>query len=72
MTNDETVKLRTMLSYWIEHNKEHGQEFREWAEKAKALGKLEVYEEILAAARELDKVNESLFRASSRLEKKGL
>ena len=68
MGNDERVKLKTLLNYWIEHNKEHSGEFREWAEKAKAFGEAEAGEEILAAAQELDKINDSLFRALRRLE----
>lgn len=67
---DEKMKLSTMLNYWMEHNKEHSQEFREWADKAKGFGETEVSEEILAAAREMDKANESLFRAQKRLEVK--
>ena len=39
MTNDDRAKLRTLLTYWIEHNEEHVEEFQERAEKAKALGK---------------------------------
>jgi hypothetical protein len=31
--NDTTSKLSSLLSYWLEHNKEHGAEFREWADK---------------------------------------
>jgi len=67
---DERMKLSTMLNYWMEHNKEHSQEFREWADKAKRLGEVKVSEEILAAAQEMDKSNESLFRALKRLETK--
>ncbi|MBA7644653.1 hypothetical protein ES703_52397 [subsurface metagenome] len=72
MDNDERVKLKTLLNYWIEHNKEHSQEFRQWASKAKVLGEAEAYEEMLQAAQEMDKASESLSRALSRLEEKGL
>jgi len=67
---DERVKLSTMLNYWMEHNKEHSQEFREWAGKAKGFGEAEASEEILAAAQEMDKANEFLSRALKRLQKK--
>ena len=30
MGDEERVKLRTLLNYWVEHNMEHSQEFREW------------------------------------------
>jgi len=67
MDNDEKAKLQTLLNYWIEHNKEHSQEFREWATKASGFGETEVSEEILAAAQEMDRANESLSRALKRL-----
>jgi len=72
MGNDDKAKLRTLLNYWMEHNKEHSHEFREWADKAKVLGEAEVSEEILAAVQEMDKSNESLSRALKRLEGKEL
>jgi len=72
MSDDKRAKLRTLLNYWIEHNKEHGQEFREWASKASGFGETEASEEILAAAQEMAKVNESLSRALKRLERKEL
>ena len=68
MSSDERVKLRTILNYWIEHNKEHSQEFREWADKAKAFGEAEVGEEILAAAQEMDKASKFLSKSLMRLE----
>jgi hypothetical protein len=72
MDNDERAKLRTLLNYWIEHNKEHSQEFREWAGKAKGWGEDEAGKEMLQATREMDKASESLSQALRRLEKKEL
>lgn len=72
MSNDERAKLRTLLNYWMEHNKEHSQEFREWAGRAEKFGEAEVSKEILAAAQEMDRVNESLSQALKRLEGKEL
>ena len=55
MSNDERDKLKTLLNYWIAHNKEHGQEFREWAGTAKGFGEAEASEEAsLAAAGETE------------------
>lgn len=71
MVEVEMAKLRKLLGYWIEHNKEHGQEFREWAEKASTLGEPEAAEEMLTAAREMDKANEFLSRALERVAKTG-
>jgi len=68
MGNDERAKLRTMLGYWIEHNKEHSQEFREWAEKARSFGKVAAGEEMLQAAQEMDKASQFLSQSLRRLE----
>ena len=72
MSSDERARLNTLLIYWIEHNKEHAEEFREWAEKAKASGEAETYEDMLKAAQQMDKANEPLSRALRRLEGKEL
>ena len=70
MSTDESAKLETLLSYWIEHNREHSQEFREWANKAKGFGQAEVSNEILAAVTEMDKASALLYRAWSRLKER--
>jgi len=67
MSNDEKAKLRTLLNYWIEHNKEHSQEFRGWASKAKEFGETEAGEDMLKAAQEMDKASEILSQALTRL-----
>lgn len=59
MAGDEE-KLRALLPHWIEHNSEHAAEFRLWAEKARAVGRVAVAEEIDTAAEKLGWVNESL------------
>ncbi|MFC1984312.1 hypothetical protein ACFLVO_04820 [Chloroflexota bacterium] len=68
MSNDEKTKLKTMLYYWIEHNKEHSQEFREWAEKARSFGEVTAGEEILQAAEDMDKASKFLSQALGRLQ----
>ena len=72
MGKDDRAKLRTLLGYWLEHNKEHSQEFREWAGKAKGFGEAEAGKEMLQAALEMDKASESLLQALRRLEAKEL
>jgi len=69
--NDERAKLETLLNYWIEHNKEHSQEFREWAGKTKGLGEDEAGEDLLQASQEMDKASETLSQALRRLSGKG-
>jgi len=70
MSTNERAKLGTLLNYWIEHNKEHSQEFAEWAGKARAFGEAEAGADMLQAAQEMDKASEILSRALRRLEKK--
>jgi hypothetical protein len=31
--NDTLSKLKSLLSYWLEHNGEHREEFQDWADK---------------------------------------
>ena len=67
MGDDEIGKLKTLLKYWIAHNEEHSQEFREWAQKAKARGEAEAGADMLEAAKSMDEANEPLLRALTRL-----
>ena len=67
MGDEARAKLRVLLNYWMEHNKEHGQEFREWVDQAKALGEVEASEELLQAAQEMDKATKSLSQALRKL-----
>ena len=68
MSSDERAKLRVILSHWVEHNREHSQEFSEWAVKAKSLGEAEVGEEMLRAAQAMDESSDFLTQALKRLE----
>ena len=72
MSKSEIEKFKILLDHWIEHNKEHGEEFRDWAEKAGGLGEVRVKEEMLDAAQYIDKASESLLRALGNLGKKEL
>ena len=68
MGSDERAKLKTLLNYWVEHNREHSQEFKEWADKAKALGETEVADEMLQAVQAMDKASGLLSQSLKRLE----
>ena len=68
MASEERAKLRALLHYWIEHNREHSQEFREWADKAKHFGDAEIAEEIVQAAGDLDRASKLLSQSLERLE----
>ena len=69
MNKSEMEKLKILLDHWIEHNKEHGEEFREWAEKARDLGEAMVQEDMLDAAQYMNKASESLLKALEELNK---
>jgi len=69
MEKSEMEKLKILLDHWIEHNKEHGEEFREWAEKARAFGETVVQEDMVDAARHMDKASESLQKGLEELNK---
>ena len=52
-----------MLVYWIEHNKEHAQDFKRWAEKARGFNKIEAHGWIMEAVKHVEEANECLFKA---------
>jgi hypothetical protein len=54
---DTKEKLRILLQYWMEHNVQHAQEFREWARRAEAFGSAAGASELEAAAREMTRLN---------------
>jgi hypothetical protein len=68
MGNNERIKLKTLLKYWISHNREHSQEFRDWAARVKEFGDATASKELLQAALDLDKASESLSQALKSLE----
>ena len=65
--NDDRKKLKNLLEYWVEHNREHAQEFREWAEKARGMGEIEIEEEMLQAVGHMDRVTDMLTKTLGRL-----
>jgi len=60
---EEKEKLSLLLVYWIEHNKEHGKDFKRWAEKAKGFDEIDAYGWIMEAVKHMEEVNECLFKA---------
>ncbi len=64
--NDTTSKLSSLLSYWLEHNQEHGAEFREWADKI-APDQKDVAGQLRQAADKMAEADEYLKKAWSLL-----
>lgn len=59
--------LRILLAHWIEHNKSHEENFREWAEKSEKLGKARVAELISKAADSLNAASLYLLEAKKHI-----
>ena len=66
--SDIPEKLRVLLDYWIGHNREHEQEFQEWAGRA-ALFSTEVARHLAEAAAEMAASSRKLEKAREILEK---
>ena len=59
---NEKDKLRVLIPHWIEHNHEHAEEFRRWADQASSASP-----DLLAAAEAIARANESLTAALEKL-----
>ncbi len=69
MVENNTEKLMKLLSYQIDHNKDHVGELKKLAEKVKGVTGNTVHDHISEAARMLDKSTDSLVKALSELSK---
>lgn len=69
MIEKSKEKLTTLLSYLIDHNRDHSEELKGLAEKVTGVTGDIVQSHILAAARLLDKSTRSLTKALSELSK---
>jgi hypothetical protein len=59
---NEVEKLCVLIPHWIEHNDEHAEEYRRWAEKAG-----DATADILRAAQAIAEANTSLSAALEKL-----
>jgi len=66
--SDIQGRLHILLDYWIEHNREHEQEFREWADKIAFLSK-EVAQQLQEAAGRMAVASNNLEKARQVLAK---
>jgi anaerobic ribonucleoside-triphosphate reductase len=64
--DDLQEKLKVLLDYWIEHNSEHEQEFRDWADKV-ASSYTEVANQLQKAATKMATVSDELMKAKQAL-----
>lgn len=66
--SDIQGRLHILLDYWIEHNREHEQEFREWADKIAFLSK-EIAQQLQEAAGRMAAASNNLEKARQVLAK---
>ncbi len=66
--DDVQEKVKVLLDYWIEHNSEHEQEFRDWAYKV-ASSSTEVAKQLQKAAAKMAAVSDELMKAKQALPK---
>ena len=59
--------LNILLVHWVNHNESHEEGFREWVEKARAIGKNETADNIEKAIEYLQKANEMLIEAKKHM-----
>jgi beta-glucosidase/6-phospho-beta-glucosidase/beta-galactosidase len=71
MVKNEKDKLKVLLQYWIAHNQDHSVEFKEWAEKAGAMGEAEVAAKIGQAVEQMDKATALFTRSLKKLNGEG-
>jgi hypothetical protein len=63
MRLDDLSKLAVLLPHWMEHNTEHANDFREWADRAEQAGQPEVAQHIRVAADALGQADIALSAA---------
>ena len=66
--DDVREKLQILLDYWIEHNSEHEQEFRDWADKVVS-SSTEVAQQLQKAAAKMAAASNELMKAKQALSK---
>jgi hypothetical protein len=65
---DEREKLLTVIKHWVEHNEDHLEDYRKWAETAGGLGLPSVKAEIEAAVDNLSQSSQHLKKAMKTME----
>ena len=68
---DEKGRLEVILASWTEHNQQHSEKLRKWAEKAKNGENEPIYHKILKAAKEIEKANEQLSQVLVEMQESG-
>ncbi|MBW1668800.1 MAG: thioredoxin [Deltaproteobacteria bacterium] len=64
---DEKGRLEVILRSWAEHNKEHSERLRKWADKTESAENNPIYHRALEAAEALEKSNQQLLQVLGEL-----
>lgn len=51
-------RLKVLISHWIEHNREHAQTYREWAEKTEAISRRDIATILHEISSETERMND--------------
>ncbi len=65
---DEIEKLKKLLNHWIEHNKEHINNYKRWSDKALELNKKELSEILERVSEETGKINRLFEKAIEKID----
>ncbi|RDY29241.1 zinc transporter [Romboutsia weinsteinii] len=65
--NKDEKTLKILLVHWVNHNESHEEGFKEWVEKARAIGKNDTADSIEKAIEYLQKANEMLVEAKKNM-----
>jgi thioredoxin 1 len=68
---NESVRLKALLSSWVEHNKEDSEKFRKWKEKVNDAESDPLYHGIIQAAQDMEMANERLSQLLNELKGRG-
>jgi hypothetical protein len=68
LMSEVSQKLAALLDYWLEHNREHEAEFRDWADKAAPVSG-DVAGQLRLAADSMAEANKCLEKAQQALDK---
>ncbi|MBT9163849.1 MAG: hypothetical protein DDT24_00769 [Chloroflexi bacterium] len=64
---DDRKRLQILLDHWMEHNRDHAEEFQEWARRARDFAEEAASDNISKAVGRLEEANEFLLRAAEEL-----
>jgi len=60
---DDLERLKVLLAHWLEHNKEHADSYREWAEKALEMKQDDIAQILERLSRETEGLNDLIEEA---------